>query len=793
MTSQLPPSSDRPSPRGPFGVGPKLRIAVADQVRTLAPGQEWVIGRGRDVDVVVPAPLVSRRHAIVRQAADGWVIVDADSVNGLWHEGRRVTDLALRDGPVTVRLGGPDGPAVTMVPVMALEDDPTPAAPAPLVGGDERTAVDAASGGPLVHQLPGLVRIGRSATNDMVLEDLLVSRRHAELKVTADGPELRDLGSGNGTYVNGKAIDRCLLRAGDLVGVGAYTLRFDGSMLLQLAEPDGVGLAVGHLSVDGDGGQRIVDDVSFSLAPGTLMAVVGPSGAGKSTLVQAVAGLHQASSGSVYYAGRDLYANYDELRQRIGFVPQDDIVHRVLTVRQALGFAARLRFPADTSADERSGRVQEVAAELRLINRLDNRIHRLSGGERKRVSAAMELLTKPPLLFLDEATSGLDVDLDREVMQHLRRLAEGGRRTIIIVTHHVENLAESNVVMVLTPGGEVAFLGPPGEVIEYFGVRSWADLFHELKERPAQWAAKFRESPRRDWRANAPQVGAAAASAAVLEPPPRRSLGTQFVTLLRRQVAVTAADRMLLAILILTPVLLALIARVIPSPQGLAHQVGNKDAVQLLLVLTVGAALAGAAGTVRELAKERALYEREHAVGLSPAAYLTSKVLLFTLIGAVQGAVLTTLAVAGRPPPDQALALPSATLEIAAVVAVLTAVCAAFGLLLSAAVRDENQAMPLLVLLTMAQLVMCGGLVPISGRAGLEQLSWILPSRWGFAAQAATVDLRFLAGEPDGDTLWQHSGHTWWLDVGILTVLGVSAVFATALLLHQRSAIKRAR
>jgi ABC-type multidrug transport system ATPase subunit/pSer/pThr/pTyr-binding forkhead associated (FHA) protein len=780
-----------------------ITVRVRGQERTLDADSTYVIGRGRDADIEVADELVSRRHASLQHTNDGWQITDLGSTNGLWLGDSQVRKVAIGPGPLTVRLGGPEGVVLLLTPVVADRPEgatggrPTgsglsgpPDAPRPFVAPRSPNDRDRDPGPGLPFRAvfdigPGVTGIGRARSNGVVLGDLLVSRAHAQLRATPKGIELRDLGSSNGTFVNGRAIDRCVLAHGDVIAIGPHTLRFDGARLLELDHSGGIAFGAAHLSAEVDGTQ-LLQDVSFSLGPRSLMAVVGPSGAGKSTLLNALAGLRQAASGQVLYAGRDLYTQYAELRQRIGFVPQQDILHQVLTVGQALGLGARLRFPADTAPDERAHRMREVAAELSLTDRLDTRISSLSGGERKRASTAMELLTKPSLLFLDEPTSGLDTDLDRDVMHLLRALADDGR-TVVIVTHNLEHLAVCDVVMVLARGGNVAFLGPPTHVFEYFGVASWADLFGSLKTRESrEWAARFRGWTDRDTRAIPAIRDGSRSSGGDLTPLRPKSAASQMVTLGQRQLAVTTADRALLAILTLLPTVLALIARVIPGTQGLAHQAGNPDASQLLLVLVVGASLMGAAGSVRELVKERSIYQRERAVGLSSAAYLASKVIVLTTIGAVQGAVLTILALFGRPPAREALLFGNPTLELAIVVAGVTAVSTLLGLVISAAVKDENQAMPLLVLVSMAQLVMCGGLVPVAGRAVLDQLSWLLPSRWGFAAAAATVDLPFLRADPSGsDPWWKHSAPVWLFDIGALAALGIIAVALTAVLLRR--------
>jgi energy-coupling factor transporter ATP-binding protein EcfA2 len=445
----------------------------------------------------------------------------------------------------------------------------------------------------------------------------------------------------------------------------------------------------------------------------------------------------------------------------------------------------------ETTADERQARIREVAASLQLTDQLTTRVARLSGGERKRASTAMELLTKPSLLFLDEPTSGLDTDLDRDVMHLLRRLADEGR-TVVVVTHNLDYLDVCDLVLVLARGGHTAYLGPPAKAFAAFGVGSWADLFGALKTRPPQeWGAAFAARPDRDPCSHPPALDGGGQSPARLPPIRQQSVASQLATLTRRYLSVISADRTLLGILVLLPVLLAAIARVVPGSRGLAREPGNLDARQLLLVLIVGGCLTGAAGAVRELVKERALYRRERAVGLSRAAYLASKILVTTGIASVQGIVLTVLSLLGRQAPDDPLVLPSGTAEIAVVVALVTAISALVGLMISATVSDENQAMPLLVLTSMAQLVLCCGLVPVAGRAVLDQLSWLLPARWGLATAASTVDLPFLAGQVPGaghaepDDLWTHDLVTWWADASILLMLGAVAVTLTWWLLRR--------
>ncbi|MGW6510968.1 ATP-binding cassette domain-containing protein, partial [Streptomyces niveus] len=235
-------------------------------------------------------------------------------------------------------------------------------------------------------------------------------------------------------------------------------------------------------------------DVSFGVPEKSLIAVIGPSGSGKSTLLKALTGYRPANEGDVLYDNRNLYKQFAELRQRIGLVPQDDILHKELTVRKALKYAAKLRFPGDTAESEREARIDEVLRELKLDIHKEKRVTSLSGGQRKRVSVALELLTKPSLIFLDEPTSGLDPGMDRDVMQLLRGLADDGR-TVLVVTHSVAELAICDKLLVMAPGGSVAYFGPPEEALNFFGYTTWADVFSAFENyRDYDWAGRWRGS-----------------------------------------------------------------------------------------------------------------------------------------------------------------------------------------------------------------------------------------------------------------------------------------------------------
>jgi ABC transport system ATP-binding/permease protein len=637
------------------------------------------------------------------------------------------------------------------------------------------------------------MRIGRSADNDLVLSDLEVSRRHAELRRLPSGDyEITDLGSHNGTYVNGRRVSAQVLTADDIVGIGRSTFRLTDGQLRHFVDEGEITFAAHELVVKVAGGKTLLDRVSFPLPEKCLLGVIGPSGAGKSTLLSALTGMRPPDGGTVFYDNRDLYQHYGELRYRIGLVPQENILHTQLTARRALEYSAELRFPNDTRASERETRVTEVMSELGLTPHADTRADRLSGGQLKRVNMAQELLTKPSVLFLDEPTSGLDPGLDKTVMEQMRDLAHSGR-TVIVVTHSVASLNICDRVLVLVPGGKVAYYGPPAEGLRYFGTPGWAEVFQAFDRQPDRdWQGQFAASPAyAEYVLGQPgQPDAPAADEPAPAAPVKRQRGAfgQLATLTRRYARVIAADRGYLLFMGLLPLVLGLLIHFVPAKQGLAGVPGtNLPAQELLSIMVICACLAGTASSVREVVKERSIYIRERAAGLSPGAYLLSKLAVLGVISVVQSLVIVLLGLAGRTLPAHGVVLRSLPLvELLIAIGALALASMCLGLFVSAVVTTSEKAMPVLVMLTMGQIILSGGVLPLAGLAGLSQLAWLAPARWGFAATASTVNLNVLL-PPAGDLtdpLWRPTSANWLRDVGLTLGLGLVFLLLAWVRLH---------
>lgn len=807
---------------------------------------------------------VSWRHATISWSGRGWVIEDHSSTNGTFVLGQRIHRTEIGPG-TAVHLGNAsDGPLLSLSgtaapvaepqprqqpyvaqsanpgwaqqtpqqaphqqPQQASQSDwpqhqqlpqPQPYAHQPPQKIPQQHGPGAGAGAPPVygdrspttfHQftIGRIMHIGRALENDLVVSDLQVSRNHAEFHSTPDGRmEIRDLGSHNGTYVNGQPIPKggsTMLGPSDIVGVGHSTFRIVGDRLEEFVDTGEVTFSARHLTVTVDGGKQILKDVSFGVPEKSLIAVIGPSGSGKSTLLKALTGYRPANQGDVLYDNRNLYKQFAELRQRIGLVPQDDILHKELTVKKALKYAAKLRFPADTTGAERESRIDEVLRELKLDIHKEKKVTSLSGGQRKRVSVALELLTKPSLIFLDEPTSGLDPGMDRDVMQLLRGLADDGR-TVLVVTHSVAELALCDKLLVMAPGGAVAYFGPPEEALNFFGYDTWADVFSAFENyRDYDWAGRWKGS--QHYQMYAADIDAVAAQPVQLppmqamKPPKPQGWMGQFGTLVRRYVSVIASDKGFLALTVILPLVLGAVSLLIdfgdpllPKPIDPRTKLPepNSTATTVLLILAVGACFAGAANSVRELIKERVIYERERATGLSRSAYLMSKVFVLGVITILQGLMVGVIGFASRGLPKEGLVLGSATLaELCLPIMGLGFTSMMFGLIISALVKTSEKTMPLLVMFAIIQVVFTGCLFTLHGTIGVNELSYLMPSRWAVAAAGATLDFNKVnppvkPGDST-DPLWNHTVGVWGLDMIALIAIGVICGFFVARFLRR--------
>ena len=720
------------------------------------------LGRTQENDIVIPVSGVSSRHATLRQSGDAWLMEDLGSSNGLYHNGQRVQQLAMRYGDV-VYIG--QDLALQLRACMGFVPVGSSASPA---AGIRTIRMDRQD----------TITVGRADDNGISVDHPQVSRYHALIERLGTRHRIKDLKSANGVYVNGKRIEgETWLQEGDDIFIGPVRLRLAGGGVQQMVEA-GVRLDAVRLRKWVSKSKNLLQDVSLSIHPQEFVAIVGLSGSGKSTLLNALNGFGPATQGMVLANGINLYRNYDMFRSDMGYVPQENIVHTGLTVYKALDYAAQLRMPTDTTAEERHRRVMEVLQELNLVERRGLWIDKLSGGQLKRVSIGVELLTKPRLFYLDEPTSGLDPGTEYNMMRLLRKLADQGR-TILLVTHATKNVMMCDKVLILASDGYVAFYGPPEEALIYFDQYrtdyerrikdiEFDDTYTILEDQergtPEDWDRRYQASTAYEtyvtnrFRELRQEKAKGTKSSSLKRP--RVSMVRQFLILTRRYLDLVFRDRVLLTTLLVIMPAIALLLLIMSNPKSLVGEAeieierqlaaelagGAKTATyaivsrtqQLLSSMAQAAVLLGLFAAAYEIVKERPIFQRERMVTLRLFPYLNSKVVVLTAFALVQ--CLLFLIVIGFKVdlPKQGVFMPAPvemyiTLVLAALASIL------LGLLISALVSNSSTVIYVVLLILFFQIIFSGVTFELPGRG--QGLSSLTLTRWANEALGSTVNV----------------------------------------------------
>ncbi|MDQ3621436.1 MAG: FHA domain-containing protein [Verrucomicrobiota bacterium] len=676
-----------------------------------------IAGRSPEVDLELPHVEISRQHCRFLWDGEICTVEDLASARGTFVNGERIDAvIGLRPGdqialgPVLLEFKSGEAPKLQST-------DPGAAPSRLLVHGvpTDRIVITA----PLV--------LGRDPQADVMLPDPAVSRRHAEVRPQPDGGfSVTDLHSTAGTFANGLRFDEHELTVGDRLQTGPFCLQFDGRALVLVTNVAGGSLSALRL-LQRCGDRHLLDDLTLAVEPSRFVGIIGPSGAGKSTLLQTLAGLRPPTSGAVLVDGRDLYASKERLS--LGFVPQEDIVHPELTVREALRLSARLRLPGGTPRQETRRLIHQTLDQLRLGGCTDVPIWRLSGGQRKRVNVGVELLAKPSILFFDEPTSGLDPATESQLMQLLRDLADRGC-TIICTTHVLENAYLMDQLVVLT-GGCLAFHGTPKEARQFFNVSRLAALYERLDERPPlHWKGEFEKT--RIERLESPEPPPAI-------PAPASKLRRPWALpiLLQRQWAILKADWRNFLILLGQPLVIAALVSWV-----------SEDRALLLFFAYLATLWFGCSNAAQKIVEELPIYRRERLIGVGPHAYLGSKFLFLTTITLLQALLLYGCVLWFEGKPDGSIAWQVAALAGTAFAAI------GIGCAISALSRSVMQAIMIVPLILIPMIVFSGYTVPASDmEPPVLRVSRLMPT---FSAQPV-MDTSFLwQRELSGDVISDH-------------------------------------
>ncbi len=620
-----------------------------------------------------------------------------------------------------------------------------------------------------------VVTLGRSDTATIQLDSPTVSRQHAVIDMDAKGHYVLTNYSSNGVFVDRqKVTTKAPLKNGALIQIGPYSFILQKDELVLADDGEYIRLDVDAITkvvkLKNKSNLCLLNNVSLSIEPGQFVAFVGGSGAGKSTMLRALLGIEPTTAGTVYLNGDDLAANFNIYRSLIGYVPQSDIVHTNLRVREVLYYAAKLRLPKDADINEVIDRTLE---QVELTARQNTLVKSLSGGQLKRVSIAVELLADPKLFFLDEPTSGLDPGLDKKMMQLLRKLADEGR-TVVLVTHATSNITMCDRVAFMGLGGNLCYYGPPAGAMEFFGVASgdFADIYIRLEtmDDVMNQAEQFRGSEYHQKyvtdRLSLPQAGRR-----VTTVPPqatKASLIQQSILLIKRYIQLIQRDRVYLALSLLTApigILLVYLAtkdiltdpkKVLSATNPILHPFdGGMDvsraalALKTLFVFTCAGIWVGLAASLQEIVKESPIYLRERLVNLRLFSYVGSKVLTLGGLALIQTILITMAAlICFRQPISQELLPWILGLPITTFLTILSSL--SLGLLVSASVKNSAQSNSALPLILLPQIIFSGVLFTVD--AGLiKVLSWFTVGRWSIGAYGSLVDLNSLT-PPDNNS-----------------------------------------
>src|SRR5579859_6329244 len=795
MPGPLMTSPDNAKMAAPAGAATLEVSTNTDHEKQTYPLTQQVINIGRDPSntIVINRPTISGFHAQIVREGNQLVFIHphpsrGKTLNGITYKGETIPGdqqfrHVLTRGDV-FRVSDENGTFVTLT----YNDG----------SGSAQDII------PEIRPIPlggALITLGRAADNMVELNHPQVSTHHARLEQVQGGYRIVDLGSTNHTYVNAERIHAQLLKPGDEIRIGPFKLTYTGTQLTQHDESNSIRIDALRLTKKGTRQAILINDISLAIPPRKFVAVVGGSGAGKSTLMDALNGLRPAQNGTVLYNGQDYYHHLAAFSTQLGYVPQDDIIHRDLTVERALFYAAKLRLPSDFTRKQIKERINEVLVDVDMTKRRHLLVNKLSGGQRKRVSIALELLANPSVFFLDEPTSGLDPGLDRKMMLLMRNLADKGR-TIVLVTHATNNINACDYVCFLCQGGRLAYFGPPNEAKAFFGKTDFAEIYSALEPTdenpniPAEAEQRFKESP--DYRryvvdplnqGPAGQANNQQLQTAAVRPPKRGNPLKQFRLLAMRYLELLKNDVGNLAILLLQAPIIGLVLyfltakdtfkqssiavcvnpldtaktadcgsvlNFLNSPQGDAIR-GTKtaivalqqfilpgsgaDAQKILFIMAFAAVLFGCINGSREIVKEAAIYKRERSVNLGIMPYMFSKIVVLGILCLLQSLVLTLFVNASDPFRTNIFTGLSPLVEIYISMALTSLAGLMTGLAISAVVPNNDRAMSIVPLALIPQVIFAGVIFSLDKPPLLQILGAFFPARWAMAAMGSSIGL----------------------------------------------------
>ncbi len=657
---------------------------------------------GQRVDVELNSSMISRQHGQLIFTSDAALFyVDLGSTNGSFHNRNRIQPndklplsigdkLQLtKDGEFYFEVVHPDEKAKVTVSVDAQ-----------IHNLEQTDIIDK-------FKQTNVIIIGRAAECDVHLNAASISRQHCQIERLSDGTyELKDLGSTNGTFINGQKLRGSKkISEDDHIIVGRFILSLRGKAR-NLG--DETAIRLDGIVKQYPNGYVGLHETSISIPSKSLLAVMGPSGCGKSTLLKALCGEAPPSKGKVFLFEQELVSNYEYLKTQIGYVPQDDIVHRQLTVSQSLYFAAKLRLESP-SPERIAAKVQQVLKDLNIIHIKDNLVSKISGGQRKRVSIAVEMLTDPLILFLDEPTSPLDPQTIEEFLGILKTLADRGT-TVVMVTHKPEDLDYMDEVIFMAEGGHMVYHGDAEKYQNYFNVKNSVRAYMAITGKDKQqWIDKFKKAN--------PTKGNVGNATQDIRKNSNSNAINQWYWLTARALRIKMNDRSNAAFLIFqAPIIAALICLIF-----------KEISLAVPFLMAISAVWFGVNNSAREIVSELPIYTRERMFNISLTPYILSKITVFSILSLVQSALFVAIISLKYSSGEASFSDP-----IAAFVWMffLSISATLLGLVLSALMSSTEKVMTVVPMVLIPQILLAGFVAKISNPV-VEYLSYITLSRWG--------------------------------------------------------------
>ena len=582
------------------------------------------------------------------------------------------------------------------------------------------------------------VHIGRAEGNEIVLKHPGISKLHCQIRKENGNYVLYDNDSANGVMVNGRTVkNQAVLKDKDMIQILDHQLCFSNQCIYYTSKVQGISLrACGINKFVGRGRKRkqILKDVNCEIRGNEFVAIIGGSGAGKTTLMNAVSGFEPDFEGKVFCNGIDLKEQFHNLKNVIGFVPQQDIIYENLTLKRMLYYTARLKMPRDTLASEIEQRIREVLQMVDLEEHKETYIRKLSGGQKKRASIAVELLADPKLFFLDEPTSGLDPGTEKNLMLTLSRLSKEQDKTIIMVTHTTQNLHLCDKVIFMGPGGRLCFCGNVDEAKRFYGTDDLVNIYNMIAENPEEWAERFA--------AYNPvakiQISSNTAKGETLKPK-KESAFRQFRILLCRYAELMKNDFYRLAVLLLQPLLIAVLLYVVADKQIFEIYESTKS---MLFALSCSGIWIGLFNSIQEICKERVILKREYMANLKLPGYVLSKFVLQAILGFVQAALLSFVFLKLTGKMKKGIFFAQFDIEIFLTVWLTVLAAVTMGLVISSMVRTGDKAMAVAPFVLIIQLLFSGILFTLKG-AG-KVISYCTISRWSVESLGSIAKLNKL-------------------------------------------------